>query len=365
MAAITEVFDVEAAISVFLADPTRSCLELPHMTTGQRKQAKRIAEMHPQITCESFGFGKERQLHLFKNNMESALNSLQVTTVDPGLVNVKNTFIDDFVDGEIEESVIFRSMPPQLSKKETFRGLVIPSNPKVDSHSAPRQAAGLRSECSTNVSVDSRAPSVSMGSPASSTREVPVVPPLRDVRFTPPPGLEVRNTFIHFQGASANERSVQSMPHGMFGQCLREEALKANIIVEAAPPIDLRAPGASEGTKDVVLLKQGTEVVIQGLTKLPAFNGLSGVVQCFEEQTDRYNILLSTPACDGKYKTAKVKCENLLVIAEPSARPPSHTPSLMLDDFTSLGAGAPSLPATPMWDDVAQKAHSLKLTALV
>jgi len=59
-------FDVEAAIGAFLADPQRSTLELPHMSTEDRKRARRLAERHAELTCESFGFGADRQLHIFK-----------------------------------------------------------------------------------------------------------------------------------------------------------------------------------------------------------------------------------------------------------------------------------------------------------
>jgi len=66
------VFDVAAVLSEFLADEARTELQLPHMTTGQRKQAKKLADEYPEIRCESFGFGPERRLHFFKQGPSPA-----------------------------------------------------------------------------------------------------------------------------------------------------------------------------------------------------------------------------------------------------------------------------------------------------
>merc|ERR1719373_328167 len=67
-----DTIDVETLVDEFLADPERSFLELPRMTTGQRKQARRIAEQHPRLKCESFGFAADRRLHLFKTEAGQA-----------------------------------------------------------------------------------------------------------------------------------------------------------------------------------------------------------------------------------------------------------------------------------------------------
>jgi len=55
----------------------------------------------------------------------------------------------------------------------------------------------------------------------------------------------------------------------------------------------------------------GTQVTIDGLEKCPAFNGLKATVQSFDEETARYNLLLSFPV--GGRTMAKVKRENLLL----------------------------------------------------
>eukprot|EP00434_Breviolum_minutum_P022490 symbB.v1.2.019844.t1/scaffold1644.1/size164340/14 len=46
---------------------TATKLELPALNDNERKKVKeKLAEKHPEIKCESYGFGAERRLHLFK-----------------------------------------------------------------------------------------------------------------------------------------------------------------------------------------------------------------------------------------------------------------------------------------------------------
>jgi len=81
-------FDVEMAIAGLLADPNRATLELPcSLSAEQRKHAKKVAEKHPDLWCESFGLGKERKVHVFKRSVERS-----------SVLSVKNTFIDDWID---------------------------------------------------------------------------------------------------------------------------------------------------------------------------------------------------------------------------------------------------------------------------
>merc|ERR1719240_631759 len=143
--------DISTAIADFVADPNRHSFELPHMTTGQRKVAKRTVDEYSGLKCESFGFGQERQLHIFKVAMRE---------------------------------VVVKAKRPSVA-----------------------------SDCSTAAS------SPRPGSPTSSMAS-PEMPSL--AAFRPPPGLEIRNTFLHVGGTSTVERAVQSMPHGMFGHCLAE-----------------------------------------------------------------------------------------------------------------------------------------------
>jgi len=153
--------------------------------------------------------------------------------------------------------------------------------------------------------------------------------------------LQVRNTFIHFESESVDERVVQSMPHGMFKQCLLAESQQGSMdwdIPTTAygkgamdwdiPTTDYDTPGtpttASEPDLDSMAclvhepqagqrlpLSLGTLVVVEGLVKVPAFNGRSAVVQGWDEESGRYNILIASPSgC----QQAKIKEENLRMV---------------------------------------------------
>eukprot|EP00913_Durusdinium_trenchii_P020261 g19034.t1 len=138
-------FDVEAALSAFLADATMMELKLPALETEQRKKAKKLAEEYPEIKCESYGFGPERRLHLFKPN------------------------------------------PANLKGKETDRSTVISGVTSPEDKNEPGSEEGAGVALSPNV-------------------------------------YQVRNTFIHIEGSDVvDQRAVQSMPHGMFSQCLQDE----------------------------------------------------------------------------------------------------------------------------------------------
>jgi len=174
--------------------------------------------------------------------------------------------------------------------------------------------------------------------------------------FTPP-GLEVRNTFIHYS-RPADKRIVQSMPHGMFGQCLIGEllgdaAFKTQEASPTAAPEQRPAITPLTGVPDLAAeegtLAPGTEVVTTGLSKLPAFNGLKGTIQSFDEDTARYSVLLIEPA--GGHKWVKVKRENLNLVM---SLPPPLSPSSYF----------PEVQATPTWEE-RPIAHPLSLTALV
>merc|ERR1719188_1214532 len=74
------------------------------------------------------------------------------------------------------------------------------------------------------------------------------------------------------------------------------------------------------------IFSPGDDVVIDGLIKCPAFNGLSGKVESLDEQTGRYNVLLPMEeGCAGQ-RFAKVKGENLR--PAPPQQPPCFIPLL-------------------------------------
>jgi hypothetical protein len=289
----SDELDIGEVIAEFLADVACSSLELPHMTPGQRKQTKSVLEKYPEIVCESFGFGKERQMHLFK----------------------KHCGADS--DGDSENKALhgmaapLSSMSGAPSKKSlqcTMDGPVC----KLDLTGLNRSANWqntLRDASSLDGSTIAPSSCPSDGSPASTFREM--LPPW----LGPPPGLEmeVRNTFIHFGSASDDTRAVRSMPHNMFRQCLLAELSSRSENANVVPVESRERPNPSNGKPDEPageeVLVAGTEVTIHGLSKSPAFNGLKATVQSLDMETGRYNILLASPV--GGHGTAKVKPENL------------------------------------------------------
>jgi len=210
-------FDIERAVVDLMSDPKQLSLELPcSLSAEERKYAKKLAEQYPDLKCESFGFGKDRQIHLFKRN--SANDSGDQTPGCSPHVSVKNTFIDDWISAD---------------------------------------------------------------------------------------------------GTSADARVVQSMPHNMFGQSLSAELYAefdalctgegddlANVLAQSKEALP------SNGCFQEQFFALGTEVVIQGLVKAPSFNGAWGVVQSWDAETGRYNVLLACAAINGQ-RMAKIKGENL------------------------------------------------------
>lgn len=285
---MSELFDIQAIIVKFVADPACSSIELPHMTTGQRKLTKRILEQYPELVCKSYGFGKDRKLHLFKPSGEST--------------SMEDARIDDLLpmaNEPLAEPLMVDAVPESLSKTavKCFMDGPVCKLDLTSIQGATDMPHGWGEASCTDGSTAPPSPCGSDGSPASTFQEA--LP-----QFRLPPGLEVQNTFLHYKSPPLNERAVQTMPHSMFRRCLLMETLRdqpKKVQFRKRRPAERCLPTAS------------TEVVIGGLSKLPAFNGLRGTLQSLDEQSGRYTILLASPVCG--HKTAKVKRENFRVVS--------------------------------------------------
>jgi hypothetical protein len=157
--------------------------------------------------------------------------------------------------------------------------------------------------------------------------------------------VRVSKTFIHISGPpgldDVSERIVQTMPRDMFRHFLQTEphqpiSPSAFPVPEdrMAPVVPIQADEAEEP------LATGTEVVIEGLVKLPDFNGQHCVVQSLDKESGRYSVLLADT------RVAKIKRGNLRRTIPP---PPSYAPRLCLDECIVPEAGEFDLPCTPMW----------------
>jgi len=247
-------FDVAVVIEEFLADPARSSLELPNMTSGQRKQAKKLASMHPELRCESYGFGQERQLHLFKGEATTLPSDCtaseaqeRIASLPRHAVHVKNTFIDGWSVPE-EEGVIFRSMPTRLNKFFTELEGTLPSVSGLQA-SALKLGGVSETDCSTSASA---------GTPSDA------------------------------EESDSHSSATESTP-------FRLQPLSA--VAAAATPAAMQ-------------FSVGMQVVVEGLTKAPMFNGCTAVVDGWDAETGRYCVQLASPSL-GNYQQAKIKAENL------------------------------------------------------
>ncbi|CAJ1372113.1 unnamed protein product [Effrenium voratum] len=57
----------------------------------------------------------------------------------------------------------------------------------------------------------------------------------------------------------------------------------------------------------------GTQVVVDGLVHAASFNGLSGWIESFDAETNRYNVQLPMMDASGAYQVAKILPENLML----------------------------------------------------
>jgi hypothetical protein len=277
-------------------------------------------------------------------------------------VNVKNTFIDDWVASEdAPEPVVFRSLPLQAGKSPLQEAL-IKGSPKFDL--TPISDSQSQTATGEQPSFGITSPEVSAAAPA--LLHVPV-----------------RNTFIHIEGDSVDERMVQTMPRDMFRQNIAHEASgstasTAAVANEASPAaVDSTVPPPPSQPAPAVVaglpvhpecpavpstapvapmadawLTPGTQIQVEGLIRAPAFNGLSGVVQFYEEETGRYSVLLSSPSAPNGVQKAKIKGENLRL-----SRPPP---------YNALGSEAPEpclLGTAP--NGALSAGNPLRLTGLV
>lgn len=300
MVDVSETMAIEGIIAQFIGDVSRCSMELPHMSPAQRKHAKMVLEQYQELSSESYGFGKDRTLHLFKKSYSNESSTSRPSVKDmvasgaASAVSVKNTFIDDW-SAPKEDLFVLKTMPAYLPQ-ETVQCVMDGPVCKLDLSTVKDI------ECST--ADPSTSPSAH--SPASTSRDS-----LPDC-FRLPPGLEleVQNTFVHFKDACADERQVQSMPGSMFTNCLLAETLTSRL--DEAP---IHTPTCSDNSKENAqdgAILAGTEIVIVGLSKCPSFNGMQGTVESFDEQSGRYSIRLAS-SVSGK-QTAMLKRDNFQVI---------------------------------------------------
>merc|ERR1719359_347478 len=116
------------------------------------------------------------------------------------------------------------------------------------------------------------------------------------------------------------------MPRNMFRDNLQAETSQRAVEPDSTPAkacieqVDEEAvdrPSSSEvELSGKMPITSGDLVVVEGLMKCPAFNGLSAIVQAWDNEAGRYEVLLASP---GGFQQAKIKEENLRLVL-PAAR---------------------------------------------
>lgn len=242
---------VASAIFEFLADPVATSCMLPKMTAAQRKSMKKLIQQHPEIRSESYGFGEDRQLYLFKC---------------------------------VEDSNVQPLTPASLAKMEESRGLPLTRLPcsgcSSNSTAAPSETS---SEHNQEVSLPTRNTFIHF----------------EDTEFVDERAIQSmpRNMFRNSMYAERLQRAAKQ-PSGADNV---EQARSCPVIPEAEP-------------KEQAPLTLGALVVVNGLVKCPAFNGQSAIVQGWDEATGRFDILIACPGAEGGFQQAKVKEENLRMV---------------------------------------------------
>merc|ERR1719162_622462 len=205
-------FDVRRAVDAFIQDCNIIAFEFPpYLTSDERNFAKEIVGQHPDLRCETYGFGMHRKLHVFKSeNKRPIKKPVQV-----------NTLINDCTSKESYDDAIgkifSRSTHAVVNSAEICR-----RRGSCDQESSP--------SVSTRGTADSPRSSMSghsdYGSLASNFPDLPAYIHLPENLD----GLPVRNTFIHFRSPAEEQIAVSvsnSLPHDMkfkFGELLAVEA---------------------------------------------------------------------------------------------------------------------------------------------
>lgn len=327
--AVNAEFDLESVIAWFAGDDSCVSHALPtSLSPEQRQLAKKLVGCHPHLECESYGFGPERQLHLFRKRCKGVR------------MRVKNTFIDAWLDGgDGTLAPVSRSLPSSW-RSMVVAALVAPvSNDCCEVIEDITQIVSTPSPCSSpkaqrfpNVpwfkgkcdskckADDDAAQLCSTTSPHKFTENAPshIEVSCEDggdtahhmMCSTPSPCTSP--TLLHFPNAptcvKVHDPSGTELMASAKCALLSNEKGGAHAMGGGLRSIPLPPPPASP--INVAMLSKGTEVEIDGLVARPDFNGLAGIIQSWDPVLRRYDVLLD-PVGGGGPRHVKLKRENL------------------------------------------------------
>lgn len=310
--------DLEAIIARFAGDDSRVSHALPaSLSPEQRQLAKKLVGHHPQLECESYGFGPERQLHLFKKR--TGCNGVRM--------RVKNTFIDAWLEGgegKLGCSPISRSLPSDW-RSVVVAALVTPGPDKCESTQDLDHICSTPSSC-TSFTFQNTASSLML------TQVNVLVEPTDPHSVERTEGAQVCSTpspRISPKSASCAVNSIPVLskahdPHGteLMSSERNKELHHQSKRIQNRTAVLLPPP---ESPSNVAMLSGGTAVEIEGLRQRPDFNGLSGTVRSWDPIMRRYDVLLDNLPGRGGPRHVKLKRENLRLRPPP---PPSEAAPL-------------------------------------
>jgi len=304
--AVAGELDLEAVIARFAGDDSRLSHALPaSLCPDQRQLAKKLVGGHPHLECESYGFGPERRLHIFKKRAGTNTGCGGVR------MRVKNTFIDAWLSGEkLGGAPVFRSLPSDW-RSMVVAALVAPTQEECESVQDGPQGSSIPSPDTSPKMSESPSPTI-------------VITDAQDNGQSWCESMQDDDQ-VCFGASPFSTPKLHNFPsspllaaevHDALGSDLRTSpslSPSQPILAAEVKPAPLLPPPCSPS--NVAQLSVGTEVEIHGLLQRPDFNGLSGIVQSWDPMLRRYDVLLHGS------RHVKAKRENLLL--KPPPPPPS------------------------------------------
>jgi hypothetical protein len=296
-------FNLEDVIACFADDDSCVSHALPaSLTKDQRQLAKKLVGCYQNVVCESYGFGLERQLHLFKKRAGG--NRVQT--------RVKNTFIDAWLEnsqGKNASTPMFRSLPSD------WRG-------SSDVASAPEVAK----QCNAVMVRRGLPVSMQLGETLEdSSCSTHDIEPVCSICSTPSPCT----TPMAMLGVPSVPEACDPCGTELTASKENVEPSYQNTRLTALPP--------PTSPSNVAMLPAGTEVEIDGLVARPDFNGLSGIVRSWDPVLRRYEVLLNKIPVGHGSRLVKAKRGNLKLTPPPPPHSAAAVAVIELDRCLPLG----------------------------
>eukprot|EP00928_Gymnodinium_smaydae_P072394 TRINITY_DN55768_c0_g1_i1.p1 TRINITY_DN55768_c0_g1~~TRINITY_DN55768_c0_g1_i1.p1 ORF type:complete len:358 (-),score=51.16 TRINITY_DN55768_c0_g1_i1:77-1150(-) len=285
---------------------------------------------------------------LFKRNCVSIESpDAQGGAVDG--VRVRNTFIDDWASSEKDE---------HAARQRCQTSPACLPDASEDLHGVRNAKQCTSAEPSTPEPPDGEDESTSCGSPLLSTASIrgSAALPFFGNDFAGVSDISVKNTCVHFDEPVQAESKQRSQTcclelddpsafadddddmrddvaqHIDFPSTPTTPCLPPSLSWQAFATISPLSceplpPAMVDGE---ALLAEGAEVEIAGLTQLPGFNGLGGVVLSWDAERGRYLVQVREPE-GGTVRSVLVKRDNLKLGIKP---PPAYSPRVSLSAAT-------------------------------